>query len=70
MAMATVMAIMGGISAGIVAIIMAGATTATAIATDAGDRRRLEAGADLERPSSNQPASAAFTTGSAWAAPE
>jgi hypothetical protein len=42
MAMATAMAIMGGISAGIVAIIMAGATTATAIATDAGDRRRLE----------------------------
>jgi len=49
MAMATAMAIMGGISAGIVAIIMAGATTTTAIATDAGDRRRLEAGADLER---------------------
>jgi hypothetical protein len=39
------MAIMGGISAGIVAIIMAGATTATAIAIDAGDRRaRMNAG--------------------------
>ena len=45
MAMATAMAIMGGISAGIVAIIMAGATTATAIAIDAGDRRaRMNAG--------------------------
>jgi hypothetical protein len=66
MAMATAMDITGGISAGIAAIIMAGATTTTAIATDAGDRRRLEVGADLELPSPNQPASAAFRTESAW----